>query len=557
MSHRPSPICFHTLIRAVLAGFALAVLASCSPSPDSQSPLPSSNSGRALDSDGGSAAVPPDVAENSDSSPDTVPVDTPDDSAEPSEERSESGPIASESQPEDSSVEGASPPEADRLDAEAEPAQVAANVESSDPAADFSSESAGDGDAVDGRPDEGSEDIGVPEEDRDAVSDSNGLEPSGEAISEDATSGDVISDDTVSESDIDVAVEDRAWQLVQNRGRLRVGLDPTIGYTYLRANPERRTVEGFEWDILQAIARELNVEIEPVYIPWDDQLAALESNSVDLVLGGRDALGMDATRFTPTLPYYSSPQRIVVRDDLSDEIQHLSDLFGQKVGTVADSAGAAVVEVFNRDRANALTLRSSPNPSQLFQQLRQLEVDAIVIDQPVAVAEAERVVAIAREEGDLDVDDEARPSIPDEPAVTEASPPEGLEPEADSVLDASAFTENEPSIEIEPVVASPFLSEEPAGGDISEADAAIEGNSTEDELIDPESELEDAATEGAGTEDSDTEVSLYIVGEPMFPTALVGVVKTEHTSIKQAIDEAIATLEQNGTLTTILEKWEL
>ncbi|MEM9537412.1 MAG: hypothetical protein AAGA40_17280, partial [Cyanobacteria bacterium P01_E01_bin.45] len=124
MSHRPSPICFHTLIRAVLAGFALAVLASCSPSPDSQSPLPSSNSGRALDSDGGSAAVPPDVAENSDSSPDTVPVDTPDDSAEPSEERSESGPIASESQPEDSSVEGASPPEADRLDAEAEPAQV-------------------------------------------------------------------------------------------------------------------------------------------------------------------------------------------------------------------------------------------------------------------------------------------------------------------------------------------------------------------------------------------------------------------------------------------------
>ncbi|MEM8716761.1 MAG: hypothetical protein AAGE92_13470, partial [Cyanobacteria bacterium P01_G01_bin.4] len=212
---------------------------------------------------------------------------------------------------------------------------------------------------------------------------------------------------------------------------------------------------------------------------------------------------------------------------------------------------------FNRDRANALTLRSSPNPSQLFEQLRQLEVDAIVIDQPVAVAEAERVVAIAREEGDLDVDDEARLSIPDEPAVTEASPPESLESEADSVLDASAFTENEPSIEIEPVVASPFLSEEPAGGDISEADAAIEGNSTEDELIDPESELEDAATEGAGTEDSDTEVSLYIVGEPMFPTALVGVVKTEHASIKQAIDEAIATLEQNGTLTTILEKWEL
>ena len=363
--------------------------------------------------------------------------------------------------------------------------------------------------------------------------------------------------DATSDGDVEEEGGDRAWRLVQNRGRLRVGLDPTIGYTYLRANPERRTFEGFEWDILQAIAQELNVDIEPVYIPWNNQLAELDSNSVDIVLGGRDELGVDETRFIPTLPYYSSPQRIVVREELSDEIQHLSDLFGQKVGTVADSAGAAVVEVFNQERANALTLLSSPNPSRLFEQLRQSEVDAVVIDQPVAVAEAELVAAAALEAGDRASDDEGSSSAPHNPAAANAD--DDSFPDAstsgvstsgvnsDHALDTGAALDVKESIELEPVVSSRWQAVETGDEDTVSADA----------IRAEEPAGEESVNENTTTEDVASDVSLHIVGEPMFPTPLVGVVKAENASIKRAIDEAIATLEQNGTLTTILENWEL
>ncbi|MGK7910234.1 MAG: substrate-binding periplasmic protein [Synechococcus sp.] len=332
--------------------------------------------------------------------------------------------------------------------------------------------------------------------------------------------------------------DDRAWRLVQNRGRLRVGLDPTIGYAYLRADTERRTFEGFEWDILQAIAQELDIDIEPIYIPWDNQLAALDTNSVDVILGGRDALGVDETRYTPTIPYYSSPQRIVVREEFSTEIQHLSDLFGRKVGTVADSAAAAVVEVFNQERANALTLLSSPNPSQLFEQLRESQVDAVVIDQPVAVAEADIVETISLEGGGSTSGDDARSVAEGESSINS---PSGAGDTA-TALDADIGLDVIESLTVEPVVSSPSQPEEPMDGEASSEESAQESEETGAEGVD---------------EDTTPDVGLYIVGEPMFPTPLVGVVKTEEASIKQAIDEAIVALEQNGTLTTILEKWDL
>ena len=495
--------------------------------------------------------MPSGVGESSQA--DSGPTDASQASAETSDDPSETGEAASSStitaasdtQAEtDIQLEDEIHPEEARSETDAESAEVSNDTEPSDPSAESGSEptagiEAGVTNTEDATLEDSSDEALAetinPSEDED-VSSSN---PSGPL---EATSDGVVAEE----------VGDRAWRLVQNRGRLRVGIDPTIGYAYLRANPERRTFEGFEWDILQAIAKELNVDIEPIYIPWSNQLAALDSNSVDVILGGRDELGVDETRFIPTLPYYSSPQRIVVREELSGEIQHLSDLFGQKVGTVADSAGAAVVEVFNQERANALTLLSSPNPSRLFEQLRQSEVDAIVIDQPVAVAEAELVEAIAPEAGDRVSDDEGSSSASANAA--EDSSPDASTPGASTsgansghTLDTDPDLDVTESIKIEPVVSS----------NPRPVEVADEVTGSSDAIREEEPAGEESVNENTTTEDTASDVNLNIVGEPMFPTPLVGVVKAENASIKQAIDEAIATLEQNGTLTTILENWEL
>ncbi|WP_227498634.1 ABC transporter substrate-binding protein [Synechococcus sp. PCC 7336] len=292
--------------------------------------------------------------------------------------------------------------------------------------------------------------------------------------------------------------EDRYWSTIQRRGELRVGLDPSIGYTYLLTNPLTRSYDGFEYDILEAIADTLDIALVPVNVPWEGQLDALQEGRVDMILGGREPYGLDREQFAATVPYYQSPQHIVVRSDLDGTVERLSDLFGRKVGVVANSTGAAVLEVYNDNRGNAIRLFATSNPERLFEQLRDGLLDAAIVDRPVAVA---KIFAPGLTPADV-----AAP-IPaaTEPAATEMPIAEG---------------------------------EDTAGGeDITEASAPVEA----------------VLWVAEQTPASD----FVMVGEPIFPTPLVGAILTEHASLKQAVDGAIAQLQESGMLAAILEKWEL
>ncbi len=172
-------------------------------------------------------------------------------------------------------------------------------------------------------------------------------------------------------------------------GRIRVAIDPSVGEAYLFADPETESYQGFEWDILVAIAEELTVDLQPVYIPWEQQLAALHNQQVDIVFGARTASGLESLHFLATQPYYQSPQRFVVRTDQADLPQHLSDLLGQKVGLVVNSTGAALLETYNQSRGNPIRLFATSNPDRLLEQLVSGKLDVILLDQPL-VAQALR-----------------------------------------------------------------------------------------------------------------------------------------------------------------------
>ncbi len=247
-------------------------------------------------------------------------------------------------------------------------------------------------------------------------------------------------------------ITDSRWAEIQKRGWMRVGLDPSLGAAYLYTDEERGTYAGFEWDILNAIAQRLQVRVRPVVIAWSEQLAALQAGEVDFIFGAREALGLDPKQFLATQPYYLSPQRLVVREakdagsGAAQEplIEGLPHLFGRKVGIVVNSTGAALLEVYNEKRGNAIRLFATSNPERLFAQLQAGQLDAVLIDQPVAAV---------------------------------------------------------------------YLRQ-------------------------------------AGSR-------LRLVGPPLFPIPLVGVVSSQHPSLKQALDQAITALAEDGTLQQILEKWQL
>jgi ABC-type amino acid transport substrate-binding protein len=182
--------------------------------------------------------------------------------------------------------------------------------------------------------------------------------------------------------------EDSSLGIVMRRGHLRVGIDAAIGGPYMLWNAKTQFYDGFELEILQEIAARLNIEPRPINIPWTTQPENLASRQVDLLLSAREEGALEngdtKGKFIESLPYYRSAQRLLIRAD-GTQIKSLRDMIGKRVGVVANSGGAAIAETYNKNRGNAIRLFSSRDLDRMIIQLRDRQLDAMILDEPVAV----------------------------------------------------------------------------------------------------------------------------------------------------------------------------
>ncbi|WP_271253042.1 substrate-binding periplasmic protein [Pseudanabaena sp. Chao 1811] len=182
--------------------------------------------------------------------------------------------------------------------------------------------------------------------------------------------------------------EDSSLGIVMRRGHLRVGIDAAIGGPYMFWNTKTQFYDGFELEIIQEIAARLNIEPRPINIPWTTQPENLSSRQVDLLLSAREEGALETGdtkgKFIETNPYYRSAQRLLIRAD-GTQIKSLRDMIGKRVGVVANSGGAAIAETYNKNRGNAIRLFSSRDLDRMIIQLRDRQLDAMILDEPVAV----------------------------------------------------------------------------------------------------------------------------------------------------------------------------
>jgi ABC-type amino acid transport substrate-binding protein len=185
-----------------------------------------------------------------------------------------------------------------------------------------------------------------------------------------------------------VFAEDSSLGIVMRRGHLRVGMDAAIGGPYMFWNAKTQFYDGFELEIIQEIAARLNIEPRPINIPWTTQPENLASRQVDILLSAREEGALESGdtkgKFIETLPYYRSTQRLLIRAD-GTQIKSLRDMIGKRVGVVANSGGAAIAETYNKNRGNAIRLFSSRDLDRMVIQLRDRQLDAMILDEPVAV----------------------------------------------------------------------------------------------------------------------------------------------------------------------------
>jgi len=176
-----------------------------------------------------------------------------------------------------------------------------------------------------------------------------------------------------------VIFADEAWDTVRAENELRWGADVNGGAPYVFCDPEDpKRIIGFEVDIVNAIARRLNVKARLVIVPWDQLVPALLRGDYDVVFNGLEVTKDRFATIDFTIPYYIFSEQITVRRG-EDRFNLLKDLRGYKVGVLSASLAQRIIE-----QDAHITAVPYPSPVEVYKDLEIGRVDAAFQDFPIA-----------------------------------------------------------------------------------------------------------------------------------------------------------------------------
>lgn len=164
-------------------------------------------------------------------------------------------------------------------------------------------------------------------------------------------------------------------------GQLLVGTDTPFPPFEIGQPPD---ISGYDIDVVNAIAEKLDLEVTYQDTSFDTIFRDVAQGKFDMAVA--------ATTITPerqktvlfSAPYYEAEQALVVTPD--SDIAAVEDLDGATVGAQDGTTG----EDYANDETNAGEVRGFPEGPDAINALRSGQVDAVVIDQPVAIDAVEK-----------------------------------------------------------------------------------------------------------------------------------------------------------------------
>jgi ABC-type amino acid transport substrate-binding protein len=157
-----------------------------------------------------------------------------------------------------------------------------------------------------------------------------------------------------------------------------VGVDASPPPPLCFALPDAPGFQGFEVDLLAAIAERLRVELRWRAALWSEILAALRAGHLDMICTAATITPERTAIVQFSDPYLTTRLALVTRAERP--IGRAEDLRGCVVGVRV----ATVAEDFVRARAQAAAVTTYDLNVDTYQALRDGRVDAIVDDWPIA-----------------------------------------------------------------------------------------------------------------------------------------------------------------------------
>jgi polar amino acid transport system substrate-binding protein len=143
-------------------------------------------------------------------------------------------------------------------------------------------------------------------------------------------------------------------------------------------DPSTKEISGFDMDLLAAIAKDQGFQYEVKNTAWDGIFAGLESGQYDAIISSVTVTDDRKKSYDFTDPYFDANQGIVVRPDATN-IKTGDDLKGKTVGAQIGTTGAIAVK-----KLAGVTLKEYDTPDLAMQDLVNKNLDAVVVDYPVA-----------------------------------------------------------------------------------------------------------------------------------------------------------------------------
>ena len=160
--------------------------------------------------------------------------------------------------------------------------------------------------------------------------------------------------------------------------KIRIATDATWP-PFESVNEQTKEIEGFDIDLMTAIAERAGLEIEFVNVAWDPLLAGIAQCQYDAAISAMTITEERKKHFLFSDPYFEAGQIVTVHIDNTD-ITDKDALAGKIAGAQIGTTGSFEVE-----KIEGATLKTYDDIGLAMQDLMNRQIDAVVADNPLAL----------------------------------------------------------------------------------------------------------------------------------------------------------------------------
>jgi polar amino acid transport system substrate-binding protein len=173
---------------------------------------------------------------------------------------------------------------------------------------------------------------------------------------------------------------DGSLDKIKSAGVLRVGVDTTYPPMEF-IDSDGKSIVGFDIDYAKALAQKLGVKAEFQSVAWEGILTGLTSGRYDVIISSMNITD-ERKQQVNFVEYVQMSQVFVSREGV--EVKTDADLSGKIVAVQAETTSHIMVDELKKNKIKDIKeIRSFPNGTDTFIELKNKRADVVVIDEPV------------------------------------------------------------------------------------------------------------------------------------------------------------------------------